>query len=479
MLGTLREYATEHLESEGELQTARKQHAEYMFAQAMNAVDEFLGPDQRLWLERAAADHDNLRAALTWATEHDPELAVRLSSALWRFWEIRGFLLEGQAWIARALAARGDIPDQIGATALNNLGNLTYRVADYARARDLYERSVVISRSLNELRGVADGLNNLGLVAGAQGDYDAARRFMRESVALRRHDDRPERLSLGLHNFAEMEIDAGNPGPAVPLLGEALELRERRGDDRGAAYVRYNLGRAAVAQGSIERGRAELQRALAAFREVDEKIGLADTPIESGLLALDRGDGAEAVASLSEGFRLRIELGDKRGVLSCLEAVARVAASRRNEARAARLLGAAGQQRQMLHIPPTRTTQAWLTTVDATVRRALGSTAYAVHRERGASMTLTQAIDEAFAELARDLPSRGQVEPARHESAPLTARERDVLRLLAQGLADREIAAELSISPRTASTHVTNILRKLGETSRTAAAAYAVRHQVV
>lgn len=476
MLGTIREYAIDCLEAEGGDGVAREQHAAYVLGVAQQAMDEFSGPDQRLWIERIDADHDNVRAALSWTLEHDPPTALHLAAALWRFWEIRGFLLEGRSWLERALATAAAVPEGLRATALNNLGNLTYRLADYAHARELYQRSLAINRELNDQRAVADSLNNLGLVASAQGDYPAGRAFLQESLSLCRHEDQPARLSLGLHNLGEMEIDAGDATRAVPLLREAMELRQRRGDDRGAAYVRYNLGRAALASGELAGGEAGLHEALATFREVGEKIGMADCLIELGLLALRLDDAGRAVQCLEEGLLLRIDLGDKRGVLAGLEAVARLAASRGNLAAAAHLMGAANHHRDVLHIPPPADGQAERRRVFDAIERSLGQTSSRALQAESGDWTLSQALDAAFAELDRALAPVATPQGHQGAAASLTPRERDVLRLVVQGLADREIAAELSISPRTVSTHVTNILQKLDESSRTGAAAYAVRH---
>jgi tetratricopeptide (TPR) repeat protein len=312
MLGTVREYAADCLQADGELEPARREHARYMLALALRAMSEFSGPDQRLWIERIEADHDNVRAALLWSLEHDANLALQLSSALWRFWEIRGYLLEGQSWLERALAARGAVSDRVEATALNNLGNLTYRLSDYTRARRLYEQSLDISRDLADLTDVADSLNNLGLVASAQRDYQAARNFLGESLTLRREEARPDRLSLALHNLGEMEIEAGNPSRAPALLDEALALRQRRGDERGVAYVQYNLGRASLALGDRSGGKDSLRQALTTFRDVGEKIGLADALLEIGFLELERSHEQGAVKALDEGLRLRIDLGRSR-----------------------------------------------------------------------------------------------------------------------------------------------------------------------
>jgi DNA-binding NarL/FixJ family response regulator len=144
--------------------------------------------------------------------------------------------------------------------------------------------------------------------------------------------------------------------------------------------------------------------------------------------------------------------------------------------RAARLIGAA---------------EAALTTVGATFApagrfshreavaaagQALGEERFAAARAAGGALT----PEEALAEALTDAPTAGPPGlPSPASRAGLTARELEVLRLMVDGRSNPEIAAALFISPRTATTHVTHILAKLGAASRTEAATYAVRHGLV
>ena len=85
-------------------------------------------------------------------------------------------------------------------------------------------------------------------------------------------------------------------------------------------------------------------------------------------------------------------------------------------------------------------------------------------------------LDPAVARLlAQRMRSRKETEPVE----PLTPREREVLAQLGKGAANKEIAYELSITERTARTHVSNILGKLGLASRTQAALWAVEHKLI
>jgi DNA-binding NarL/FixJ family response regulator len=96
-------------------------------------------------------------------------------------------------------------------------------------------------------------------------------------------------------------------------------------------------------------------------------------------------------------------------------------------------------------------------------------------------MTPEQALatQEPFTEQAAPIPSSSAVPPPLPAPFGLTGREREVLRLLAEGLTNPQIAERLVISLPTVSTHVTSIFNKLGVTSRSAATRYAVEHHLV
>src|SRR5262249_43540658 len=148
------------------------------------------GAEQGEWLIRLEADYDNLRAALEWATRRDAQTGLRLTSAVWRFWQLRGDFAEGRSRTTALLGAADPERRTVArAGALNGAGVLAYRQGDYAAARSLYEESLAIRRELDDWRGIAASLNNLGVLAHEEGDYAAARPLYEESLALRRKLD--------------------------------------------------------------------------------------------------------------------------------------------------------------------------------------------------------------------------------------------------------------------------------------------------
>ena len=133
--------------------------------------------------------------------------------------------------------------------------------------------------------------------------------------------------------------------------------------------------------------------------------------------------------------------------------------------------------RQARGIGLTPALKAVLTSWEATVRAALGEAAFAAQWAAGQALSSAEAVAEAMAVMATPPEAAGPAAPV--ASHGLTPRELDVLRLIADGRADQEIAAALFLAYRTVTTYVGNILNKLGVDSRTAAAAWAIRHDLV
>ena len=135
MLETIREYALEMLDANGEESLIRHAHAVYYLNLAEELERELVGPQQAIWLERLEQEHENLRAALDWLlqqdedadeTQHRVEIAMRLVGALRRFWQMHGHLNEGQTFTEKALSASEgiQISTQARAKALIAAGTL-------------------------------------------------------------------------------------------------------------------------------------------------------------------------------------------------------------------------------------------------------------------------------------------------------------------------------------------------------------------
>jgi DNA-binding CsgD family transcriptional regulator len=265
-------------------------------------------------------------------------------------------------------------------------------------------------------------------------------------------------------------------------LGEATIARLREtGDEFWLRLALGDFGLYLAMSGEPERGAASIEEALAVDREHGDRYMAGVRLSDLGVLFHDRGDTAEAARCYAESARLLWEAGGAWYMASPVAGLAAIIAPR-NPPAAARLIGAADALRERSGTPGWATEQARDEQAIAIARAALGEDACAQECATGRSMPLADVVEEAQAVISIGATKPRSTEPrAGSTAAParLSTRELEVLRLVASGRSDREIAETLYISPRTASKHVANILAKLGVASRAEAAAVAVRTGLV
>lgn len=468
LLETIREFARDRLEHSGRSNEARRHHAEWYVAIAETAELELRRPEQAVWLTRLNAEHDNLRAALAWAIDHDAELGVRIADALWLYWYIQGHLAEGQRWLERSLASGPDVSPDIRATALNNLGNLVYELGDLARAQSLYEQSLALRQETSDQSGVAVCLNNLGMLATARGEFARARELLESSLALHQAPGEVDFLPPTMNNLGDVAVGEGDAETAQHWNQQALSLSREQGNTRRVAHSLHNLGLAQRCRGDDEAAKQLFLHSLRIFQEINETPGVATVLHSLGRVAARQANPTQAMAHYARALELHRQVLDRRGLVMCLEGAALIAESAGHADSCIRLISAANTIRgQVRPLQPPMDQE----DTRAAVERAqilLGVSGTSAARISGSSLSRDQAIDEAIAVLAT--PASMHIE--------LTRREREVLRLMAQGFSNQKIADTLFISIRTVKAHITSIFTKLDLTSRSAAVAYAHRNEL-
>src|SRR5205823_1977747 len=161
--------------------TMRRRHARHFLGLAEAADARLVGPQQGVWLDRLEQEDDNLRTALDWAIRvGEVELGLRLASALWRFWDVRGHAAEGRERLARLLAVSEGVKPQVRQKAYFVAGVLADGRGDYPTARHYFEANLALSRQLGDSANMRTSLFALGNVAYMQGDYQAARALYEE-----------------------------------------------------------------------------------------------------------------------------------------------------------------------------------------------------------------------------------------------------------------------------------------------------------
>jgi predicted ATPase len=308
----VRQYAQEQLRAAGEWASLHDRYLASFAALAEAAESGLGGPEQVAWQERLEQEHDNLRAALTWAFEESSEVsknfgtlapesaqrveaALNLAGDLYRFWHGRGHLREGCAWLERGLAASSQAATGARAKALNILGWLINQQGDHAQAATLLRQSLELYRQLGDLTGIAYALDSLGDVAWLQGDFEQAKDYYQEGLALCRKTGNQWAAGMSLYSSGRLHLDHGYLEPAEALLKEALALLRPLADRRGIALSLLNLGRISLAQGDNARAAAQVKESLGLFQELGNKIDIAECFHVLASLARRRGQVGRTV----------------------------------------------------------------------------------------------------------------------------------------------------------------------------------------
>jgi predicted ATPase/DNA-binding CsgD family transcriptional regulator len=487
----------------GRQQLVRVQRTLLMQVRALRYLSEYIadveellvGPEQRIWLGRLDLELGNLRQALQLAIDYPDEfgeVGVRLASCVWRYWLGRGQVIEGARWLEQALAARAtvELPALVEAEAVNNLGNLKLELGDHQAAIEAYQESLGIYRSVTFKDGIATELNNLGLVYMFQGDVERSRASLDESLALRRDDGDRSALPSTLSNLGDLAVEEEDYDRAETYFTEALDIRREVGNLRGMALSCFSLGHVAHLRGEHDRAQTWFDEGIEYQIQIDDVYTLALLMQGLGRLHLETGNTVIAMERLHRALDAFHRMGSRRMATNVIDIIAQAAELHGFDAEAARLLGTTASIRAEQKTRLSPRVQRDTERVMASLQRRMGDQSFQREYTIGQRQWLNHAVQKAL-ELTHAIRERietgvpdepvapGSFSPARAaqqaKALGLTRRERQVLDLLVRGASDKEIADELSIAPRTAMTHVSNILAKLGVNRRTAAASYALR----
>lgn len=230
LLESLREYALEKLLTVGEEQTARQEHLAYFLALAETAATHFAKSTEHEWYNRLEQEHDNLRAALTWAlaTATDAgEASLRLCGALGRFWQVRGHLGEAKQALLQVLAAphspaAGQPATNWRAKALRWAGNIIHSLGDNRQALALLQESLALYQMVNDQLNIAHVLNVIGTIWDAQSNYTEALRYYEESQQIYRQLGDRTGIAVALNNCASVAHSQGDNVTARRLSEESI-----------------------------------------------------------------------------------------------------------------------------------------------------------------------------------------------------------------------------------------------------------------
>jgi predicted ATPase/DNA-binding CsgD family transcriptional regulator len=491
LLETVRQYAAGQLEALGPAvaDAAQAAHRDYYLALAEAAAPQLVGPDQAAWLDRLDAELGNLRAAIAFSlTQSGPEPGLRLAVSLCGYWQARGHAAEG----ARALRAFLDAPAAQEATLLRArtliaAARLLETTGGYAIAGDYCEEALAIARAAGDDHLVADLLFERAWILLRQGQTDAALPLIEQGLDLARPLGEPHVTARLLSARAYATYVDGDPADAHRDTVEALRLFRQTADGLQVGAMLSNLGNFELSAGDLDAARSHLAEALDIARALNSRGGIVYETFNLGLAEYLAGSPSVAGALFTESLDLAGRMGMKANMAYALMGLAMTGHGGSGPGWSARLHGAASQALADLG-ETLEPLEERLADLDRQrLRAAMGAAAFEAEYAAGRSLDLARVAHEALqGTQAGDAEQRadalvGEPGAARlgEAVAILTARELDVLKLVAQGLSNPDIAQRLVLSEHTVHRHLANILRKLGLSSRAAAAAWGVRTGLV
>ena len=279
LLETVRQYGQERLDKTSELPQLKRNHMEFFLAFAEEAEPNLQGSGQGSsqadWLDRLEADHNNLRTALECALAwKDGPLVVKLAGALWRFWEVRGYLSEGRGSLKQALAVGKDASSSLQAKALDGAGRLSWRQGDFQEAKQLFAESLLLWRTAGDKAGEANSLHGLARAAGNLEDFVSARTSCEESLKIQRQLHDKQGIATAINTLGEVARFQQNFMQAEKHYTESLTIFREIGDTAASVSVLHNLAYTALNQGDEKKAGAFFLEALTIARDLRDQLGI-------------------------------------------------------------------------------------------------------------------------------------------------------------------------------------------------------------
>jgi non-specific serine/threonine protein kinase len=435
LLATIRQYARIKLSADAsDLLDVHERHRAWCLRLAEKSFRELSGRGQVAAVRHVSRELDNMRAALGWTLtgQTDPDPGLRIAAALVRFWDMQGHVHEGAAYLSRLLGLpRRRARTPAWGAALTAFGYLAALRGERTPAVEALDDGIAFWRQAADARGQASALFFRGYAVA----WNAA--------------------------------DADGWAEAVPYFTESLALARRHGPRWAEIFALYCLAEATRLRGAATEAEAMLGECVAVARAAGDGWSASHALHRLGSLALDRGDLRMASQHAHASLTLTLEFGDARHSTYALDVLAAVAAAQGDARRAARLFGAADALREPVgDVMPASVRPDRARHIES-VRQMLGEDAFAMAWTDGRSMSLERAA--AYARAGHGPADLIDARPN------LTTRQVEVLRLVAAGKTNREIADALVLSTPTVKRHLDNIFARLGVSGRAAATAEAVR----
>ncbi|MGV3614278.1 MAG: AfsR/SARP family transcriptional regulator [Fimbriimonas sp.] len=344
MLETVRQFALDQM-SPRESQEARRRHAEYFGALAVEADDEKNEGSHSRGLEIFNEELDNFRAADDWAISVGSSLALKIQAYLGVFWHIRGMYAEARRRYERAFPFMDGLDAGTIARAHNGYGLICHFMGDRETAREEFQRAIDgYPHSDDPWPSVP--LNNQANLAFYAGDYERALELYRQAVAtVEPHGDVKRRamIEAGIGNTACV---LGRYDEAIAHLEAVLRVNRQIGNRHYVGNNLTSLGLTYLAMGRLDEAERYLRESLEVKRELDYKTGYGNSQNGLAYVAIQRGDLPGALEMIQSAIRIQYEIGNRGNIPETARRAALLACEADAPDLAARLWGFSEQLRK-------------------------------------------------------------------------------------------------------------------------------------
>ncbi|HAE83373.1 MAG TPA: hypothetical protein DCK85_08280 [Ktedonobacter sp.] len=332
---------------------------------------------------------------------------------------------------------------------------------------------------------MADALLMSAYIALNQGNYPEARHFIEQGLACFKEAHDSWGMASALQYLGRVMLEQGDFALAHTKLEESGAISIELGYKNGIAFALGLKGHVALRLGDTATARSLIEESLALHREVGQQSGMAESLFLLAKVSQAEGNYAAARTLYEKCLALLEKLNEQDLQIRCLSGLGVVTMEEGRPASAVLLWSVAAQMReaQGILMPPLDRTD--YEPAETSARTLLGAKTFASLWAQGYTMTPEQVLALQEQDITPTPPSSlsppAGVKPPPPTNYPngLTAREVEVLRLLAQGWTDHQIAERLVISPRTVNKHLTTIYSKIRVPSRSAATRYAIERKLV
>jgi non-specific serine/threonine protein kinase len=438
MLDTIRQHGRERLTESGDELTLRRRHRDYYLCQCEQAEAEWFGSNQVALGNCFRAEQANWWAALEFSLTQAGQAhsGLRMAATMGMFSVYIGPIRNGRRCVEHALAV-DTAPSRERARALWVASWIALYLGDLARASCLLDKCAELARRLGDETALDYATQFIGRLRALQNQLPEARALLEQAVEHHRAAGRLNSTTFAAWTYLSMVTDyLGDTERAISICEELVAVSDAHGERRSRSWALWYLGTALWRKGDLQWASKHVKEALQLQRTLNDQLSIPFCVDLLGLVAGADGEPERAATLFGISERMWESIGTP-------------------------LFGAANllDERQKCR---------------ARAQQALGQRAFDAASQRGRQLTSDAAVAYALGEITA--PPVAAAAPAAAASEPvLTKREREVAALVARGMTNKDIAAELVISQRTAEAHIEHILNKLGFTSRTQIAAWAVQ----